>query len=62
MHIANDTYHVRTYERTDASSTVSRHSGAETKINEDVLSEEMNIETILLAAFCTILHAQRDGK
>ena len=32
MRIANDTYHVRTYERTYASSTVSRHSGAETKV------------------------------
>jgi len=31
MRIANDTYHVHTYERTYASSTVSRHSGAETK-------------------------------
>ena len=31
MRIANDTYHVRTYERTYASSTMSRHSGAETK-------------------------------
>jgi len=31
MRIANNTYHVRTYERTYASSTVSRHSGAKTK-------------------------------
>jgi len=35
MHIANDMYHVRTYahtyERTYASSTMSQHSGAETK-------------------------------
>jgi len=31
MRIANDTYHARTYERTYASSTASRHSGAETK-------------------------------
>jgi len=31
MRIVNDTYHVRTYERTYASSTMSRHSGAETK-------------------------------
>ena len=32
MHIANDTYHVRTYKHTYASSTMSRHSGAETKM------------------------------